>query len=115
MADQEEIASSQSIRRSTRTIRRPPRYTEAEEDSAVEGALVLTIEDPCQGGGHNASLAEEVIENHERVNIIQEENANIVDEQVPQSQEDRVRWGDFIGVREIRREVVKVYHQITTT
>ena len=36
-------------------------------------------------------------------------------EQVPQSQEDRVRWGDFIGVREIRREVVKVYHQITTT
>ena len=67
MADQEEVASSQSIRRSTRTIRRPPRYTEAEEDSAVEGALVLTIEDPCQGGGHNASLVEEVIENHERV------------------------------------------------
>ena len=80
MADQEEDPSSRSIRRSTRTIRRPPRFTEADENFASEGALALTIEDPCQGGGHNVSLVEEVIANHERVNTIQEENVNIADE-----------------------------------
>ena len=34
MADQEEDASSRSIRRSSRTIQHPPRFTEAEEDPA---------------------------------------------------------------------------------
>ena len=45
MADHEEVASSQSIRRSTRTIQRPPRFTEADEASGVDDALVPTIED----------------------------------------------------------------------
>ena len=49
MADQEEDPSSRSIRRSTRTIRRPPRFTEADEDSGVKGAQGLTLEDLSQG------------------------------------------------------------------
>ena len=46
MADHEEDAPSQSMRRSTRTTRRPPRFTEKDEGSGVDGA---TLEDVIDG------------------------------------------------------------------
>ena len=49
IADEEEDASLRFIRQSTRTIRRPPRFTEAEEDPGVDGAEGHTLEDLCQG------------------------------------------------------------------
>ena len=85
MVDQEEVASSQSVRRSTRTSWGPPRFTEEDEDSRVVGSQVPTREDPCQGVGQNdsANLVEEVIEDQERVHTIQEGDVNVADEQVP--------------------------------
>ena len=129
MADHEEDASSQSIRRSSRTIRRPPRFTEEDEDSGVDGA---TLETAIDG---------ETVENQERIVEIQDEVADqVIDAnqegaaqhlsqpvdnvlpggvvrttQDPLSENDKIlnaRWGSLNGV-EIRESVNKAYQTVT--
>ena len=114
----EDGVSSTSIRRSQRVPRRPFRFIESDEGSDTDDADAV----PSDSGGRTDSVAADdsgniehplSVENHEGNEINQ---TVVVNEQVPQrnSQVDRVKWGNLVGVEAIRREVDEVYQQITT-
>ena len=69
-----EDASSQSIRRSTRTIQRPPRFIEADEETGVDGAHGPTLEDTLEDDQEGQTL-----ENRERNDAIQDEGGPVED------------------------------------
>ena len=111
MGDQDEDASSQSIRRSTRTIRRPPRFIEADEETGVDGAHGPTLDDAIEDDQEG-----ETLENLERNDAIQDEGDLVEDRRDDGNEQlvyDPVSWGEMRSVEEVHSVFESVHLKIT--
>ena len=110
MGDQDEDASSQSIRRSTRTIRRPPRFIEADEETGVDGAHGPTLEDALEDDQER-----ETFENWESNDAIQDEGDLVEDRRDDGNEQlvyGPVSWGEMRSVEEVHSVVERVHLKI---
>lgn len=119
-AQDPDFLDSQAVRRSQRsTRRRPSRYLDDDRDNV--DVLCLTTEQTETLELENDTAEAENGEVNVDVEIDHEIGDGIApsqdsQEQIPQgnNQGDRVRWGQYLGIKEIRAEVDRIYLGITT-